>query len=153
MFMVERYTDYPRQRYPNFMINTVDFGALTLREQVLVAQDTASLVGHHGAGMTHVFFVPEQSAMIKISPRTFGLAGFCHLSKMRQHSYFVINSMWVGDWEKETGTGSGTQHPRWHESKLQDSEWVYIREKDFQSLVDAALWSMDYKGVGIAPQP
>jgi hypothetical protein len=61
--------------------------------------------------------------------------------------------MWVRDWEKEMGTGSGTQHPPWHESKWQDSEWVYIREKDSQSLVDAALWSMDYKGFGIAPQP
>jgi hypothetical protein len=103
--------------------------------------------------MTHVFFIPEQSAMIKISPRTSGLAGFGHLSKMRQRSFFVINSIWVGDWEEETGMGSGTQHPRQHESKWQDSEWVYIREKDLQSLVDAARWSMDYKGVGIAPQP
>ena len=101
MFMIERYTEYPRQRYPNFKINTVDFGTLALREQVLVAQGTASLVGHHGTGMTHVFFIPEQSAMIKISPRTPGLAGFCHLSKMRQRSYFVINSMWVGDWRKK----------------------------------------------------
>jgi hypothetical protein len=50
-----------------FKINTVDLGTLTLREQVLVAQDTASLVEHHGAGMTHVLFTPELSAVIKIS--------------------------------------------------------------------------------------
>jgi EGF domain-specific O-GlcNAc transferase len=153
IFNIERYVENLRQKYPNLKINLVDFGTLTLREQVLVAQGTDILVGHHGAGMTHVLFMPEQSAVIEIFPPTFGLAGFRHLSKMRQHSYFAVNSIWVGDWEKETGTGSGTEHPPWDESKWQNSEWVYIRERDFQSLVDAALWSIDYKSVGTASPP
>ena len=148
IFNIGQYTENLRQKYPNLKINLVDFAALSLREQVLLIQDTDILIGHHGAGMTHVLFLPERSAVIEILPPTFSAGGFAQLSKMREHSYFSINSVWVGDWEKETNTSNGIERPPWDEGGWQSEEWVYIREKDFQSLVNAALWSRNYRGVG-----
>lgn len=152
IFNIDIYTENLRRRYPNLKINLVDFGDLSLREQVIMAQDTDIMVAHHGAAMTHILFMPEQSAVVEIQPPTFASGGLRQISKLRQITYFAINSIWVGDWEKETGTGDGKEHPPYDASKWQDEEWAYIREKDFQSLVDAALWSMDYKDVGRDPQ-
>jgi EGF domain-specific O-GlcNAc transferase len=144
IYDIAKYTENLKQRYPDLNIRLVDFGTLNLREQALLAQETDIMIGHHGAGLTHILFMPEQSAVIEILPPIFNAGGFRQLCKMRQQTYFALNSLWVGDWEKVMGTGNGTVHPPLDESKWQEEEWAYILEKDFQSLVDAALWSQDY---------
>jgi hypothetical protein len=56
-------------------------------------------------------FMPEQTAVVEVLPPTFGIGGFRELSKMRQLSYFSMNSVWVEDWENETGVSNGKEYP------------------------------------------
>ena len=147
IFNIGEYTKNLRNKYPGLTINLVDFAAISVRDQVVLVQNTDVLIGHHGAGMTHVLFLSEQSAVVEIFPPTFSTAGFGQLSKMRGLTYFAAHSLWVGDWEKEMNIKSDVDPPPWDENGWQSEEWVYIREKDFQALVDAALRSQYYKGV------
>lgn len=143
IFNLRQYTDNLRHKYPNLTINLIDFATLSLRDQVILVQNTGVLIGYHGAGMTHVLFLPEESAVVEILPPVFSTAGFRQLSRMRGLTYFSTHSMWVGDWEKEMNASSGlaagpapTDEAGW-----QQEEWVYIKEEEFQGLVDAALRS------------
>ncbi len=147
IFKIREYVENLRHKYPGLTINLVDFASISLHEQVVLVQNTDILIGHHGAGMTHILFLPEQSSVVEIFPPTFKTAGFGHFSKMRGLTHFALNSMWVGDWEKETNTSSAVTPPPWDEGTWQSQEWVYLREKDFQAYVEAALRSQYYADV------
>ena len=134
-------TENIRKKYPDHTINLVDFSTLSLREQIILVQSTDVLIGHHGAGMTHVLFLPEESAVVEILPPTFSMLGFRQIGEMRGLHYFTEHSVWVGDWERETlGQSELGEDPK-NEDGWQVKEWVYIRERDFEALVDAALRS------------
>jgi protein O-GlcNAc transferase len=147
LFKIEEYVENLRHKYPGLTINLVDFAAISLHEQVVLVQNTDILVGHHGAGMAHTLFLPDQSSVVEIFPPTFKTAGFGQFSKMRGLTYFALNSMWVGDWEKETNTSSAVDPPPWDEGAWQSQEWVYLREKDFHAYIEAALRSQYFTGV------
>lgn len=99
--------------------------------------------------MAHVLFLPEQSSVIEIFPPVFTPVGFAQLSKMRGLTHFGANSVWIGDWLKEMNTTSedGVEPEPFEESTWQGQEWVYVREKDFLGLVEAALRGQGYAGV------
>jgi hypothetical protein len=150
IFKIGEYTENLRLKYPGLTINLIDFAAISLRDQVVLVQNTDVLIGHHGAGMTHALFLPEQSTVVEIFPPTFRTAGFSQLSKMRGLTYFAAHSMWVGNWQKEMNITNDVDPPPFDEANWQSEEWVYIKEKDFQVFIDAALRSQYYKGVGEA---
>lgn len=57
--------------FPGAMVEAVDLGRISLREQLLVINETDLLIGMHGAGMTHAMFLPEGARVFEIFPRNF----------------------------------------------------------------------------------
>jgi hypothetical protein len=141
IYNINGMTENLRKKYPDHTIHLVDFATLSLREQIVLVQSTDVLIGHHGAGMTHVMFLPEESAVVEILPPTFSMLGFRQIGKMRGLQYFTEHSVWVGDWERERQSQSEFGENPMNEDGWQLEEWAYVREKDFEALVDAALRS------------
>jgi len=56
----------------NYTVNAVAWSELTFREQLQVAATTDILIGAHGAGLSHVLFLPPHSALVEIKPNGFG---------------------------------------------------------------------------------
>lgn len=82
--------DSLRARFPHVRVRSVDFGALSLPEQIRTAQDTDILVGVHGAGLTHTMFLREgASAVVEIQPPKLGYKGFKNMARMLGHKYFT----------------------------------------------------------------
>lgn len=91
-----------QENYPKYTINVVDFAALTIKEQILVMQTTDVLIGIHGAGMTHLMWLPEHSVVGEILPP--GLNGhlFRNMAKMRNLPYFHIHAQNSEEWNYTT---------------------------------------------------
>ncbi|KAL1889483.1 hypothetical protein Sste5346_008861 [Sporothrix stenoceras] len=91
-------------RYPNVIIDKVDFATLSLRDQLRLVQDTDILVGVHGAGLTHTMFMREGAgAVVEIQPENLGHKGFRNLAAMMGHKYFSAQAEMVvtGDEEEK----------------------------------------------------
>lgn len=66
-----------------------------MKEQIQLVQNTDVLVGHHGAGMTHMLFQAPGTAAVEIfPPPKFPLIGFKPVASMRGISHFVGHSVW-----------------------------------------------------------
>ncbi|KAK3377746.1 hypothetical protein B0H63DRAFT_547322 [Podospora didyma] len=55
-------------------------------------------VGHHGAGMTHVLFLPPDAAVVEIFPPVFGILGFRHVARNLGFAHFVGHCMFFEEW-------------------------------------------------------
>ncbi|TVY39364.1 EGF domain-specific O-linked N-acetylglucosamine transferase [Lachnellula occidentalis] len=126
-------------RWPKVIFKMVDFGSISLKEQVLVARNTSVFVGLTGAAMTHIFWLPEESSVAEIQapnkrlPEAQPYAGFRNLAKMRNMHYFTAHP------ERRVGDpGNG--------SEWQTGEWVDIKPEVFQTLLDAAIYAQIHKG-------
>ncbi|KAK0715991.1 hypothetical protein B0H67DRAFT_582158 [Lasiosphaeris hirsuta] len=132
-----------RERHPRARFHVVDLAALSLREQVALVQDSDVLVGHHGAGMTHVLFLPAEAAAVEIFPPVFPSLGFRHVARMRGVTHFVGHCMWHEEWDwvvNGVALPEGWTPPA-NEAGWQEAEWTYMAEDEFVGLVDAAVRS------------
>lgn len=66
----------------NYTVRAVAWSELTFREQLEVAATTDIFIGAHGAGLSHVLFLPPYSGMIEIVPS--GFAGEPHFRAFSQ---------------------------------------------------------------------
>jgi hypothetical protein len=55
-------------RWPIVIFQLVDFAPIFLKEQVLVARNTSVFVGLHGAALTRILWLPEESSVAEIQP-------------------------------------------------------------------------------------
>ena len=55
----------------NYTVRAVAWSELTFREQLQVAATTDIFIGAHGAGLSHVLFLPPHSTMIEVVPNGF----------------------------------------------------------------------------------
>ena len=79
------------ERYPDALIQSLDFATLTLADQLRVIQETDILVGVHGAGLTHTMFMRESyGAVVEIQPEGMGHKGFANMAAMTGHAYFMV---------------------------------------------------------------
>ncbi|EHK98779.1 putative Uncharacterized glycosyltransferase AER61 [Glarea lozoyensis 74030] len=123
-----------KSRWPTGVnINVVDFATLTFREQILLMRQTSVLVGLTGAGLTNIFWLPEESSLAEIQAPGVLYGGFRNLAKMRSLHYFTAHP--EAPPEQDT-TGWGWQ----------TGEWVDMRNEVFQALVDAAINGQLAKG-------
>lgn len=82
--------DALRARFPHIRVRSIDFGALSLPEQIRIAQETDILVGVHGAGLTHTMFLREGTgAVVEIQPPKLGYKGFKNMARMLGRKYFT----------------------------------------------------------------
>ncbi|TAQ83290.1 hypothetical protein B7494_g8387 [Chlorociboria aeruginascens] len=114
--------------YPNITIQSIDFAAISLKEQLTVAQNTDILVGVHGAGLTHAMFLPQRSAIVEILPEGLMHKGFANVAKIRELNYFSAHGESV-----EVIEGSGED---WH------GQDVYLEENRFLDIMDVAIKSV-----------
>ena len=71
-----------------FVIRTVSWSDYTFKQQLEIAASTDILIGAHGAGLSHVLFLPRKSGLIEISPM--GYDGEPHFEAFSQwcgHKY------------------------------------------------------------------
>ncbi|KAJ4458388.1 putative protein O-GlcNAc transferase [Paratrimastix pyriformis] len=54
---------------PTRTAQVVDFGRLTIREQIATAAGTDVLVGVHGAGLTHLLWMGPQGGLVEVHPK------------------------------------------------------------------------------------
>ncbi|KAK8127136.1 uncharacterized protein PG998_002895 [Apiospora kogelbergensis] len=102
-----------RVEHPDVKIEAVDFGAISLREQIDVARKTDILVGVHGAGLTHSLFMKEgRGAVVEIFPPDFQYSGLRAIARERNLRYYKTHSTTrkhEGDWHFEDGAGADIQ--------------------------------------------
>lgn len=112
--------------YPNDVrVQSVDFAAIPLREQIEVARGTDILVGVHGAGLTHALFMkPHRGAVVEIFPATLEFNALRAIALERGLAYHSTH-----DTARE-----GVRD--WQEERLDVDETV------FRGLVDAAVDSL-----------
>lgn len=134
-------------RHPQSPVNVVDLALLSIKDQIALAQTTDVWVGHHGAGMTYVLFMPRTTAVVEILPPLFVSRGFRWLARMRGLVHFTVREMWRVEYEEKF---EGKAKPAdWKPERQGDNdanewqseEWVNIKHEDLLDVVDAAVLS------------
>lgn len=138
-----RWLSVLQQRYPQSPINVVDFGKITMQEQLRLVQGTDILIGHHGAAMAHTIFMTPEATVVEILPRYFNQHGFRAMAAMRGVNYIAGRQLYEEEYENAV---HGKPLPLdWPPPPPQDfnhfqtQEWVYLTDDDFLGLVDAAV--------------
>jgi len=128
-----------RARYPESKVNVVDFGSISLREQVALAADTDVFIGHHGAGLMHLLFLPSDAAVVEITSSR--ARKFRTITRLRGIAHFEADCLE----EPEYGhIVNGTPLPEGWRAGADDQHWqsreyAYLIEDDFLGWVDAAV--------------
>lgn len=138
---LDRWVATLQERHPKSTINVVDFGQISFEEQLRLIQSTDVYVGHHGAGMTHLMFLPPDAAGVEIFPPFFHMRGFRSISRMRGVTHFSGRCMWKEEWDLvENGVPlpQGWTPPQTDDG-WQSREWTYMLDEDFVELVNAAV--------------
>lgn len=152
--------DALRARFPHVRVQSVDFGTLSLPEQIRIAQDTDILVGVHGAGLTHIMFLREGTgAIVEIQPPKLGYKGFKNMAQMLGRKYFTTEAEIVPR-PHRAKRGVGESDEEQPESEPQSSietratiarrdEWhfadIKMEKEAFVDLVSQAILSFDRK--------
>jgi protein O-GlcNAc transferase len=114
------------KKHPSVEIQVVDFGHLTLAEQIRTAHHSDILVGVHGAGLTHGMWLPESSAIVEVLPPDLDHWGFSNMAKFLGHRHF---------------RGKGSKH----DSPDNNGDWqhddVFIGQEEFLALCEQAITS------------
>ena len=97
-----------RKAYPYANIKIVDYASYTFEEQLKISATTDILVGVHGAGLIHVMFMAQGSALVEIMPYNLDHRGFKNMAKMRSMTYHQAKTEdsrerthAKGDWQED----------------------------------------------------
>ena len=128
-----------KARYPGSKVSVVDFAGLTLREQVALAVDTDVFIGHHGAGMMHLLFLPADAAVVEITSSR--ARKFRSITRLRGITHFEADCLEQPDYKHLV---DGTPLPADWRTGMDDEHWqsreyAYLVEDDFMGWVDAAV--------------
>ena len=102
----DQYIERLKQQFPLVNVQSIDFAAISYKDQLKIIQETDVLAGVHGAGLTHGIFLPPGSAMVEILPPGLNHKGFRNVASLRGHDYFSTHasdpeSAYKGDWHSE----------------------------------------------------
>ncbi|KAK6348368.1 hypothetical protein TWF718_006164 [Orbilia javanica] len=126
-------TDALIAAYPKVNVNVVDMATLTLKEQIQLVVNTDVLVGVHGAGHTHVLFLPSGSTIVEILPSDLQHRGFRNLAGMRGIRYF-------SDHAPMSPSDRPDNSRDWH------AEDVVFDKDAFLKLMEVAIQSVAHRG-------
>ncbi|RVD85763.1 uncharacterized protein DFL_004070 [Arthrobotrys flagrans] len=127
-------TDALIAAYPKVNVNVVDMAKLSLKEQISLVVNTDVLVGVHGAGHTHVLFLPSQSSLVEILPADLGHRGFRNLAGLRGIRYF-------SDHAPMAPSDKPDALRDWH------AEDVVFDKDAFMKLMEVAIQSVAHRGL------
>ena len=150
-------------RYPNVVVQAVDFATLSLPDQLRLVQSTDILVGVHGAGLTHTMFMRGNAgAVVEIQPENLGHKGFRNLAAMTGQKYYSAEAEIVpaeevdvdGKAENEAQSREPKRvgkHNRAVRRNDPDKPWqsshVKMDESRFLVLMDVAIKSLYNEGM------
>ncbi|KAJ5721165.1 uncharacterized protein N7483_009099 [Penicillium malachiteum] len=129
---MEEYLDQLSKMFPQVKIQSIDFAAISYKDQLQIIQNTDIFAGIHGAGLTHGIFLPPGSAMVEILPYNLNHKGFRNLAALRGHEYFSIHA-------------SLNSHPI--EKRGWNGDDVHIEIERFLDVMSVAIKSMYNKGL------
>ena len=93
LWNIDSHAEALRESFPGVTVQVLDFAAINLREQISIIRNTDVLLGAMGAGLTHIFFLNEESTIAEIIAPGTHYAGFRNLAKIRQMPYFVMHGV------------------------------------------------------------
>ncbi|KAL0476835.1 EGF domain-specific O-linked N-acetylglucosamine transferase Eogt [Acrasis kona] len=102
-------------------ITAVDFGTISFKEQIEIIQQSDILIGMHGAGMTHLMWMPDESVVVELFPKEWHSSGFRNLAKWLGKRYLS----WQNVHHKNVN----------HEGEL----WTHVEEDEFLEVMRAAI--------------
>ncbi|KAJ5777759.1 DUF563 domain-containing protein [Penicillium odoratum] len=120
-----------QEEYPLVKVQSIDFAAISYKDQLQIIQESDILAGVHGAGLTHGIFLPPGSAMVEILPPGLNHKGFRNVASLRGHNYFSTHA---------------SEPPSVHEGDWH-SEDVYLDVERFTSVMNVAIKAMYNKGM------
>jgi protein O-GlcNAc transferase len=121
-----------RREIPHMSLEVVTFEDLTFTQQLEVVRRTDVLLGVHGAGLAHAFFLRPGSAVVEIQPLGFNHQGFRNLAQLRGLGYFRTHG--------NLQNGSVATDDRWQR------EAVQIEQQKLVEVVDVAVKSLYARG-------
>ncbi|KOS40424.1 hypothetical protein ACN38_g8729 [Penicillium nordicum] len=127
----DQYLERLRQEYPLVKAQSIDFAAISYKDQLKIIQESDILAGVHGAGLTHGIFLPPGSAMVEILPPGLNHKGFRNVASLRGHDYFSTHA------SDPPSSNKGD----WH------SEDVYLDVERFMDVMNVAIKAMYNKGM------
>ncbi|KAJ5633501.1 hypothetical protein N7528_001343 [Penicillium herquei] len=131
---MEEYLDQLSKIFPRVKIQSIDFAAISYKDQLEIIQNTDILAGIHGAGLTHGIFLPPGSAMVEILPYDLNHKGFRNVAALRGHGYFSIHA-----------------YPKSQSTPIEKRGWngddVHIEIERFLDVMSVAIRSMYNKGL------
>lgn len=99
-------------------IVVIDFGTIPFEKQIELMRNTDIYIGMHGAGMTHLIYLPDEAVVIELFPKGW------HQSSMRNLAKYT-NKIYLG-WQNV------------HDSNVRDGHSAVIDPKEFTTLVNNA---------------
>lgn len=126
------YLEEIRARLPRVELCVVDLAELPFKEQIQVVRDSDILLGVHGAGLTHSFWLPAGSATVEILPKGLNHKGFRNIAGLLGHVYMSAHAT-----ERESVK---RRRDAWHHDD------VYIEKERFIELVELAVKSVNNTG-------
>lgn len=97
---------------------TIDLGTIAFEKQIELMRNTDIYIGMHGAGMTHLIYLPDEAVVIELFPKGW------HQSSMRNLAKYT-NKIYLG-WQNE------------HDKNAREGYSAVIDTKEFQTLVNNA---------------
>ena len=117
-----------KARLKNVELRVIDPGTLPFREQIRVIRESDVLIGVHGAGLTHSFWLRPGSALVEILPETLNHKGFRNIAGLLGQVYFSTHAV--------SRPSNRRKRDDWH------TEAVYIEKDRFVELVWLAVKSV-----------
>ncbi|KAF3913346.1 hypothetical protein ABW20_dc0104827 [Dactylellina cionopaga] len=128
-----------RERYPKSKVTVADFATLSLHDQVALVAESDVLIGHFGAGLAHLLFLPLGAACVDITSSP--ARKFRSITRMRSIARFEATCLEEPEYNhivNGTSLPPGWR-PGMNDANWQTREYAYVVEEDFLAWVDAAV--------------
>ncbi|MCH9634651.1 MAG: hypothetical protein S4CHLAM7_14040 [Chlamydiae bacterium] len=80
------------KKFPNHKIQPVWFEKLTFAQQLQIIRNSDILIGAHGNGLTHSYFLPDNSLVLELFPDGAFAMDYQLISEFSGHNYYAIDS-------------------------------------------------------------
>lgn len=80
-----------KSEFPECEVQAVWFEKYSYAEQLQIIRNTDILIAPHGNGLTHAFFLPENSLVVEIFPEGSFAMDYQLISELSGHHYFAID--------------------------------------------------------------
>lgn len=93
LWNIDSHAEALRQSFPGVTVQVLDFSTIDLRSQIKIIRKTDVFMGAMGAGLTHVFWLNEESTVAEILAPGAHYTGFRNVAKIRKMPYFVTHGV------------------------------------------------------------